>query len=60
MLAALLYLVGAIVTAVAPDLAIMIIGRFVFGIGIGLVSFPLSAVNICLLKTKLFNGTNFF
>ncbi|KAK4789399.1 hypothetical protein SAY86_020718 [Trapa natans] len=36
MLAALLYFVGAIITALAPDLAIMIIGRFVFGIGIGL------------------------
>ncbi|KAJ0080572.1 hypothetical protein Patl1_23861 [Pistacia atlantica] len=36
-LAAILYLVGALVTALAPDLAIMVIGRFVFGIGIGLV-----------------------
>ncbi|XP_031248587.1 D-xylose-proton symporter-like 2 [Pistacia vera] len=35
-LAAILYLVGALVTALAPDLAIMVIGRFVFGIGIGL------------------------
>lgn len=34
--AALLYLVGALITALAPDLAIMVIGRFVFGIGIGL------------------------
>lgn len=36
-MAAILYIVGALVTAVAPDLAIMVIGRFVFGIGIGLV-----------------------
>lgn len=35
-LAALLYLVGALVTGLAPDLAVMIIGRFIFGIGIGL------------------------
>ncbi|XP_044482535.1 D-xylose-proton symporter-like 2 [Mangifera indica] len=35
-LAAILYIVGALVTAIAPDLAIMVIGRFVFGIGIGL------------------------
>ncbi|KAF2288046.1 hypothetical protein GH714_004076 [Hevea brasiliensis] len=35
-LAALLYLVGALVTALAPDLVIMVIGRFIFGIGIGL------------------------
>ncbi|KAE8077300.1 hypothetical protein FH972_015872 [Carpinus fangiana] len=34
--ASLLYLVGALITALAPDLPIMIIGRFVFGIGIGL------------------------
>ncbi|KAH9727985.1 D-xylose-proton symporter-like 2 [Citrus sinensis] len=35
-LAALLYLVGALVTALAPDFIIMVVGRFVFGIGIGL------------------------
>uniref|UniRef100_A0A2P2JF34 Uncharacterized protein MANES_08G162600 n=2 Tax=Rhizophora mucronata TaxID=61149 RepID=A0A2P2JF34_RHIMU len=35
-LAALLYLVGALVTALAPEFAVMVIGRFVFGIGIGL------------------------
>ncbi|KAK9994020.1 hypothetical protein SO802_023723 [Lithocarpus litseifolius] len=34
--AALLYLVGALITALAPDFPIMVIGRFVFGIGIGL------------------------
>ncbi|XP_059667391.1 D-xylose-proton symporter-like 2 [Cornus florida] len=33
---AVLYLVGALITAVAPDLVVMVIGRFVFGIGIGL------------------------
>lgn len=37
--AALFYLVGAIVTAVAPNLAILVIGRFVYGIGIGLVMY---------------------
>ncbi|XP_057970725.1 D-xylose-proton symporter-like 2 [Malania oleifera] len=34
--AALWYLIGAIITAVAPDFAVMVIGRLVFGIGIGL------------------------
>ncbi|KAI8565240.1 hypothetical protein RHMOL_Rhmol03G0243900 [Rhododendron molle] len=34
--ASVLYLVGALVTALAPDLVVMVIGRFVFGIGIGL------------------------
>ncbi|KAF8379004.1 hypothetical protein HHK36_028431 [Tetracentron sinense] len=35
-LSSLLYLVGALVTALAPDFPIIVIGRFVFGIGIGL------------------------
>ncbi|KAG6737678.1 hypothetical protein POTOM_059206 [Populus tomentosa] len=35
-LAAFLYLVGALVTALAPAFAVVVIGRFVFGIGIGL------------------------
>lgn len=34
--AAVLYFVGALVTALAPDFAIMVFGRCVFGIGIGL------------------------
>lgn len=37
MSAAVLYILGALVTAVAPDFPIMVIGRFIFGIGIGLV-----------------------
>lgn len=35
--AAVLYLVGAVVTGVAPNFAVMVIGRFIYGIGIGLV-----------------------
>ncbi|KAJ7982685.1 D-xylose-proton symporter-like 2 [Quillaja saponaria] len=35
-LAAMLYLVGALITALAPDFPIMVIGRLVYGIGIGL------------------------
>ncbi|XP_022141003.1 D-xylose-proton symporter-like 2 [Momordica charantia] len=35
-LSALLYLVGAIVTALAPDFAVLIIGRLIYGTGIGL------------------------
>ncbi|XP_065852988.1 D-xylose-proton symporter-like 2 [Euphorbia lathyris] len=35
-LAALVYLVGALVTALAPDLVIMVIGRVIYGIAIGL------------------------
>ncbi|CAN1767914.1 D-xylose-proton symporter-like 2 [Linum perenne] len=36
LLSAALYLVGALITAVAPHLVVLIIGRVVFGIGIGL------------------------
>lgn len=34
-----MYLVGALITALAPTFVIMVIGRFVYGIGIGLVRF---------------------
>ncbi|KAL4302565.1 hypothetical protein GQ457_10G014930 [Hibiscus cannabinus] len=34
--ASIMYLVGALVTALAPNLVVMVIGRFVYGIGIGL------------------------
>lgn len=34
--AAILYFVGALVTALAPDFVLLVIGRFIFGIGIGL------------------------
>lgn len=33
----MLYLVGALLTALTPSFAIMVIGRFIYGIGIGLV-----------------------
>ncbi|KAL8151473.1 hypothetical protein V2J09_021281 [Rumex salicifolius] len=36
MTAAVLYFVGALVTALAPDFAVMVVGRIVYGIGIGL------------------------
>lgn len=49
MSAAVLYILGALVTAVAPDFPIMVIGRFIFGIGIGLV-----------IHSLLFQNTNFF
>ena len=44
--AAVLYFVRALVTALAPEFFIMVIGRFVFGIGIGLV--------ICSMHDHLF------
>uniref|UniRef100_A0A0D6R4K2 Major facilitator superfamily (MFS) profile domain-containing protein n=1 Tax=Araucaria cunninghamii TaxID=56994 RepID=A0A0D6R4K2_ARACU len=35
-LAAMLYIIGALVSALAPDFIVLIIGRFIFGFGIGL------------------------
>lgn len=37
MVAASLYLAGALITALAIDLPVVVIGRFVYGMGIGLV-----------------------
>ncbi|KAL0321675.1 UNVERIFIED_CONTAM: D-xylose-proton symporter-like 2 [Sesamum calycinum] len=34
-----MYLIGALVTALAPNFVIMVIGRFIYGIGIGLVGY---------------------
>ncbi|GAB4858183.1 Vacuolar glucose transporter 1 [Ancistrocladus abbreviatus] len=36
MVASVLYFIGALITALAPDFAVLVVGRFVFGIGIGL------------------------
>jgi len=36
-LAALLYLVGALVTALAPTYSVLIIGRVIYGVSVGLV-----------------------
>ena len=37
-LSSLMYLVGAIITALAPNFAVLVIGRTISGIGIGLVT----------------------
>ncbi|KAF7836521.1 D-xylose-proton symporter-like 2 [Senna tora] len=36
LVSALLYLIGAFITALAPNFAVLVIGRLVFGLGIGL------------------------
>ncbi|KAM5557922.1 hypothetical protein ABKV19_024981 [Rosa sericea] len=41
--AAVLYSVGALITALAPEFPVMVIGRFVFGIGIGLVGYAVGS-----------------
>lgn len=37
MTASILYLFGALLTAFAPNFPVLVVGRFIFGIGIGLV-----------------------
>ncbi|KAK8695816.1 hypothetical protein V6N13_000964 [Hibiscus sabdariffa] len=38
-IAALLYLLGGVLTASAPDLIVLLVGRLLYGLGIGSVSF---------------------
>lgn len=38
-LSSVLYLIGAVITAFAPVYVVMVIGRFVYGVGIGLVRY---------------------
>lgn len=38
LLSSTLYLIGALITALAPNFVVMVIGRLIYGIGIGLVS----------------------
>lgn len=37
MISALLYILGSLVTSVAPVFAVLLVGRLIFGLGIGLV-----------------------
>lgn len=40
----IMYLIGALLTAVAPNFLIMVVGRFLYGIGIGLVTTILNVI----------------
>jgi len=37
-IAAILYALGGFVTAIAPNLEVLLVGRFLYGLGIGWVS----------------------
>ena len=69
--AAALYILGALVTGFAPNFVALIIGRILYGIGIGLVStagticFPKDDPTLMLLNesnlvthVKMFSGDN--
>lgn len=62
-IAALLYVLGGSLTAYAPDLSVLLVGRLLYGLGIGLVSFTkLNAgisgrfIMMCLLITSCNNA----
>ena len=38
-LGAVLYLLGSLITGFAPDLGVLLAGRLLYGLGIGMVSF---------------------
>lgn len=63
-LSSLLYLVGALVTAIAPNFPIMVIGRFVFGIGIGLAMHAapmyIAETAPCQIRGRLISLKEFF
>ncbi|KAM7258989.1 hypothetical protein ACFE04_014730 [Oxalis oulophora] len=46
----LMYLVGALVTGLAPDFSVMVIGRFVYGIGIGLAGYEIGSLFVDLVS----------
>ena len=58
-IAALLYVLGSVLTAYAPGLSVLLVGRLLYGLGIGLVSFTTLDAGIsgrftmlCLLVTS--------
>lgn len=54
MFSALLYILGALVTAVAPVFAVLVIGRLIFGLGIGLVRCIMDFVEFLSLFVEIF------
>ncbi|XP_058085059.1 D-xylose-proton symporter-like 2 [Magnolia sinica] len=64
MLSSVLYFVGALVTALAPNFPLMVIGRFVFGIGIGLAMHAapmyIAETAACQIRGRLISLKEFF
>lgn len=56
LIAALLYVLGAVLTAFAPGLSVLLVGRLLYGLGIGLVSFakPIADISSRFIMTCLF------
>ena len=54
MVSAISYLVGALITAFAPVFVVMVIGRFIYGIGIGLVIYSFYSLSVYYKSHLLF------
>uniref|UniRef100_A0A7N0VAC2 Major facilitator superfamily (MFS) profile domain-containing protein n=1 Tax=Kalanchoe fedtschenkoi TaxID=63787 RepID=A0A7N0VAC2_KALFE len=59
-----LYLIGALVTALAPNFAILVVGRFIFGFGIGLAMHAapmyIAETAPCQIRGRLVSLKEFF
>jgi MFS family permease len=64
MISAISYLVGALITALAPNFAVMVIGRVVYGIGIGLAMHAapmyIAETAPCQIRGRLISLKEFF
>ncbi|GKV32933.1 hypothetical protein SLEP1_g41496 [Rubroshorea leprosula] len=56
--AALLYVLGTLITALAPDLGVLLAGRLLYGLGIGLVSFKKLTTIAYVLSSKALSSFN--
>lgn len=54
MISALLYILGSLVTSVAPDFAVLVVGRLIFGLGIGLVRCVMHFIRFLSLFVEIF------
>lgn len=54
MISALLYILGSLVTSVAPVFAVLVVGRLIFGLGIGLVRCVMHFIRFLSLFVEIF------
>lgn len=54
MISALLYIIGSLVTSVAPVFAVLVVGRLIFGLGIGLVRCVMHFIRFLSLFVEIF------
>lgn len=54
MISALLYILGSLVTSVAPVFAVLVVGRLILGLGIGLVRCVMHFIRFLSLFVEIF------